>query len=75
MDLAPALWMLAGVFIGLIMADGDVFVVYVSEPHAMRELQDFAKLSKNVVITRTDEGFDVRQEGHSMFPDGSNPVA
>jgi chemotaxis protein MotB len=40
----------------------------------MQDLPDFAEISKNVVIARTDKGLDVSivdQDGRSMFPDGS----
>ncbi len=41
---------------------------------AMQDLPDFAEVSKNVVIARTDKGLDVSivdQDGRAMFPEGS----
>lgn len=41
---------------------------------ALQEMPDFAEISKNIVIARTDKGLDVSivdQDGRSMFPDGS----
>jgi chemotaxis protein MotB len=41
---------------------------------ALQSLPDFAELSKNVVIARTERGLDVSivdQDGRSMFPEGS----
>jgi len=41
---------------------------------ALQSLPDFAELSKNVVIARTEQGLDVSivdQDGRSMFPEGS----
>lgn len=42
---------------------------------AMQDMPDFAEISKNVVISRTDKGLDVSivdQDGRSMFPEGSS---
>jgi len=41
---------------------------------ALQSLPDFAELSKNVVIARSEQGLDVSivdQDGRSMFPEGS----
>lgn len=41
---------------------------------ALQDMPDFAEISKNVVISRTEKGLDVSivdQDGSSMFPDGS----
>ncbi|MCJ2072047.1 flagellar motor protein MotB [Methylobacterium sp. J-030] len=41
---------------------------------ALQSMPDFAELSKNIVIARTERGLDmsiVDQDGRSMFPDGS----
>ncbi|KOX41768.1 MULTISPECIES: flagellar motor protein MotB [Methylobacterium] len=41
---------------------------------ALQSLPDFAEVSKNVVIARTEQGLDVSivdQDGRSMFPEGS----
>lgn len=42
---------------------------------AMQDLPEFAELSKNVMITKTEKGLDlsiVDQDGRAMFPDGSS---
>lgn len=41
---------------------------------ALQSMPDFAELSKNIVIARTEQGLDVSivdQDGRSMFPEGS----
>ena len=42
---------------------------------ALQDMPDFAEISKNVVIARTEKGLDVSivdQDGRSMFPEGSS---
>ncbi len=42
---------------------------------ALQDMPDFAEISKNVMIARTEKGLDVSivdQDGRSMFPEGSS---